>query len=158
MCLSRQYRHVYLAASSYFLTIMIALWLFGCLKQRKLSESAPSRTSGLVAVEAWPLSTNQGRRSWPSQDVCLIPENSPGSSWEKVSEQPVQQWSLSVPVAPLSLNEWGMSNYWSSDWGRQSRLQKTGTRKFGAREQIKAKRVIRGECGLQMKSPLLVIL
>lgn len=89
---------------------MIVLWLFWCLDikaEEKFSECAPFRTSGLVAVEAWLLSTNQGRRSRPSQDVRLIPENSPESSWDKVSEQLVQQWSLGVPVASLFLNEWG---------------------------------------------------
>lgn len=75
--------------------------------EEKLSESAPFRMSVLVAVEAWLLSTNQGQQSQPSQDVRLIPENSPESSLEKVSEQLVQQWSLGVPVAPLFLNEWG---------------------------------------------------
>lgn len=91
---------------------MIGFVIFRCLASRnpstkKLSGPAPSRTSGLVAVEAWLLSTSKGQRSRPSQDVRLIPENSLGSSWEKVSEQLVQQRSLSVPVALLSLNEWG---------------------------------------------------
>lgn len=89
---------------------MIVLRLFWCLDipAGKSYESTQSRMSGLVTVEAWLLSTNQGLRSQtPPQDVCLIPENSPGSSWEKVSEQLVHQQSLGVPVAPLFLNEWG---------------------------------------------------
>lgn len=56
---------------------------YGCFdvsSSKKLSEPAPSRASGPVAEEAWLLSTNQGRRSRPSQDVCLIPEHSPESS------------------------------------------------------------------------------
>lgn len=69
--------------------------MFGA--EKKLLESEPSRTSGSVAVAA----------ILDLQDVRLIPEHCSGSSWEKVSEQPVQQRSLSVPVAPLFLNEWG---------------------------------------------------
>lgn len=62
---------------------------------------------GVSAVVTWPVSTNQGQqRAQPSQEVCLITENRPGSIWAKVSEQLVQQRSLSVPIAPLYGNEW----------------------------------------------------
>lgn len=82
-------------------------------------------------------------------------------SWEQLGEG---QWAACSAPEPRCTHhpfvwEWmALSNYWSRDRGCQPHLQKDQTCKFGAREQIKAKRLIREECGLRTKSPLGVTL
>lgn len=100
------------ARNLFILWLMIVLWLFWCcdIPAGEKKSYVILHHPGRVLWLPWrpgscpPI---RGQRSQPAQDVRLIPENSPGSSWEKVSEQPVQQQSPSVPVAPLFLNEWG---------------------------------------------------
>lgn len=91
----------------YLTTFFYACLMFRYHSRNKLPDSAPSRTSGLTTRVNWLSATNQGPAILAFPGCTSHPRKQLGEQFGKVSEQLVQQQSLSVPVAPLFLNEWG---------------------------------------------------